>query len=271
MLIGDPLTVELIAENQFGFAVGFGLPVVQVVAAGPQLFLHASRTGLDPLGALPGELVISDGLRHSLGDAQLRQVQAADVRRHAAPARLWRFEPFRALIAGRHRNNAIADRILRPQIHRVDHVALDHREEFLGQLLILLAVTEQIAVDHRRQRDAVGRPLVAFGWVRKVDDGSSARATAEDPNRGPVGILIALVASQRGQRQLREEVDQRLVPIKRTRDALDLGATARALVHAKQSVLLLNPVGQGGLLAGPHAVFGDQVQVVHQRVAQPYG
>jgi len=70
----------------------------------------------------------------------------------------------------------------------------------------LVAMDEIIAVQHCRQRNAVGRKLVSSRRVGEVDRRRVTRAAAKDPWRRAIRELIAFVAAVGGHCQLREEV-----------------------------------------------------------------
>ena len=147
-MIGYPLAVHLIAKDQVRFAARFRLEVIEIIRPGPKFVFHRLGPCLDPEAALIGEGLVASQFGEAFGDAQLRQVQAPDVCGHPRPTRFGRFEPFGPLIARRHGDDPIAERIGRPQIDCPDGALLEEWVEFLDEARGLVAVAQVIAIQH---------------------------------------------------------------------------------------------------------------------------
>ena len=128
---------------------------------------------------------------------------------------------------------------------------------------------QQVAIHQIDVARAVHRDLVAPAGHRRIAVGAFDAAAAEHERHRPARLLIALVSPQRRKGRLREEIDQRHVAVERARDALEVRAFPRALDHRKQPVLFLRPSGNRRLRLRPETVFGDQVQDIDQRLAEP--
>ena len=162
-----------------------------------------------------------------------------------------------------------ADDAVRPAVepHRELRGLFHGRVKLGGQFL--RAVGQQVAIHQIDVAGAVHRDLVAPAGHGRIAVGRIDAAAAEHERHRPARLLIALVSPQRRKGRFGEEIDQRHVAVERAGDALDVRALPRAFEHRKQPVLFRRPRGNRRFRLRPKAVFGDQVQDIDQRLAEP--